>query len=543
MAIHRNVLCVGETGTGKTVTASQKLNSLDGTWEAQFLTFSARTSANQTQDLLDSKVDKLRKVDNTVFCGPPGGKRYAILVDDMNMPMREKYFAQPPIELLRQWMDHKGWYDRVPPCLFKTVVDVILVGCMGPPGGGRNPVSNRALRHFNFLSFTDMSDQSLVRIFDSILGATFVKHFAPEIAALSKTFVEATVEVYNVVRRDLLPTPAKSHYTFNLRDLARVFQGLLRADPKLVQADTNELYGLWMHENLRVFQDRMVNAEDRDWFKALVDRVAREKLSVSWDDVVNSSPPEHDEGEKDEGAVSTEGTHGRLIYGDYLVPGADAPVYQRVRDVVELRKVVEEALEDYNSVTSAPMNLVMFLDAIEHVSRVCRVISLPLGNALLLGVGGSGRQSLTRLAAALEEFDLFQIEVAKGYGKNEWRDDLRKVLMMAGCEGKDVVFLFADTQIVQENFLEDINNILNSGEVPNLLKSEDTEAIGAALRPIMQQQGLPVTKNAVNSYFVTRVRSNLHCVLAMSPVSDEFRQRLRMFPALVNCCTIRFELQ
>ena len=234
-----------------------------------------------------------------------------------------------------------------------------------------------------------------------------------------------------------------------------------------MQADTNELYGLWMHENLRVFQDRMVNTEDRDWFRALVDRVAREKLSVSWDDVVNAPPPATDaeKGDDDdaETSASNEGTRGRLIYGDYLVPGADQPVYQRVRDANELRKVVEEALEDYNSVTSAPMNLVMFLDAIEHVSRVCRVISLPLGNALLLGVGGSGRQSLTRLAAALEEFELFQIEVAKGYGKNEWRDDLRKVLMTAGCEGKDVVFLFADTQIVQENFLEDINNILNSG--------------------------------------------------------------------------------
>ena len=77
------------------------------------------------------------------------------------------------------------------------------------------------------------------------------------------------------MRRDLLPTPAKSHYTFNLRDLARVFQGLLRADPRVVAEDRNELYGLWMHENLRVFQDGMVNTEDRDWFRAAVDRVAR----------------------------------------------------------------------------------------------------------------------------------------------------------------------------------------------------------------------------------------------------------------------------
>ena len=127
-------------------------------------------------------------------------------------------------------------------------------------------------------------------------------------------------------------------------------------------------------------------------------------------------------------------------------------MYQRVTDMKDLLRVVEEgALGDYNSVTKRdePGDVLG-----RHRARLphLRVIRLPLGNALLLGVGGSGRQSLTRLAAALEEFDLFQIEVAKGYGVAEWRDDLRKVLMMAGYEGKNVVFLFVDTQIVQENF-------------------------------------------------------------------------------------------
>ena len=522
-----HVMCVGETGTGKTLNVVDKLsNRMPESHAPIFVTFSARTSANQTQDFLDSKMDKRRK---GVF-GPPSGKKFAILIDDFNMPMREKYFAQPPIELLRQWMDHDGWYERKPPCAFRTIQDIILIGCMGPPGGGRNPVSNRMLRHFNFLSFTDMSDESLTRIFDSILGATLRKHFEPDIAQLSRAMSEATVEMYNVVRRDLLPTPAKSHYTFNLRDLARVFQGLLRADPRLVGEDKNELFGLWMHENLRVFQDRMVNAEDRSWFQSLVDRVAKEKLGVGWSEVVDGG----EDPDADPNAPPK-----RLIYGDYLVPGSDQPVYQRVKDMTELRRVVEEALEDYNATTqAAPMRLVMFLDAIEHVSRICRVIRLPLGNALLLGVGGSGRQSLTRLAAALEYFELHQIEVAKGYGKNEWHDDLRKVLLMAGKDGKDVVFLFTDTQIVQENFLEDINNILNSGEVPNLLKNEHVEEISAALRPIMAARGMTATKTAINAFFITRVRSHLHCVLAMSPVSDDFRRRIRMFPSLVNCCTI-----
>lgn len=126
---------------------------------------------------------------------------------------------------------------------------------------------------------------------------------------------------------------------------------------------------------------------------------------------------------------------------------------------------LQEYLEDFNSLSNKPMKLVMFLDAIEHVSRICRVIRLPLGNALLLGVGGSGRQSLTRLAAFMEEFEVFQIEIAKGYGHKDWRDNLKTLLKGVGIEGKNTVFLFTDTQIVQEAFLEDINNILNSGEV------------------------------------------------------------------------------
>ena len=119
------------------------------------------------------------------------------------------------------------------------------------------------------------------------------------------------------------------------------------------------------------------------------------------------------------------------------------------------------------------MPLVMFVDAVGHVSRISRVIRQPQGNALLLGLGGSGRQSLTRLAASMAEMDVFQIEIAKNYGKAEWRDDLKKLLLAAGEEGKPTVFLFSDTQIVKESFLEDINNVLNTGEVPNLFDDND----------------------------------------------------------------------
>ena len=96
---------------------------------------------------------------------------------------------------------------------------------------------------------------------------------------------------------------------------------------------------------------------------------------------------------------------------------------------------------------------------------------------LLVGVGGSGRQSLSRLAAYTLEYSVFQIEVTRHYRLQEFREDLRKLYFQAGAENKPSVFLFTDTQVVEESFLEDINNIFSSGEVPNLYKPDEFEEV------------------------------------------------------------------
>ena len=75
--------------------------------------------------------------------------------------------------------------------------------------------------------------------------------------------------------------------------------------------------------------------------------------------------------------------------------------YQLVEDLGEMVKKIEEYLDDYNAGVKIPMKLIMFLDACDHINRICRVLRQPKGNALLLGVGGSGRQSLSRWVTLL----------------------------------------------------------------------------------------------------------------------------------------------
>lgn len=80
---------------------------------------------------------------------------------------------------------------------------------------------------------------------------------------LSSKLTQATIDVWLEAKKSLLPTPSRFHYVFNLRDLSRVFQGVLNCSLNVVNT-CERFLGLWKHECTRVLADKLCRKSDKD---------------------------------------------------------------------------------------------------------------------------------------------------------------------------------------------------------------------------------------------------------------------------------------
>ncbi|KAJ1562004.1 Dynein heavy chain 2, axonemal, partial [Cladochytrium tenue] len=507
----RPVLLIGEVGTGKTSVMQSALSALDpATNGVLTINMSAQTSSKGVQMVIESRVEKRTK---NVFV-PVGGKNLTAFIDDFNMPLKDTFGSQPPLELLRHWMDYGFVYDRLKQGV-KFISQILLLAAMGPPGGGRQVLSARIQSRFNVIGVNQPSESSLQRIFGTIFNQK-LQDFEEDVKPLGDIITQATIEIYHLVTAQLLPTPSRMHYLFNLRDISKVFQGLCRANKDYFDS-RDIVVRLWVHEMTRVFADRLVSRGDKDEFAGMLESKLVAQFSTSTKQLFTDRRP--------------------TLFADFLTE--TATVYEEVSDFDHLKRLVEEKMQEFNMESgSVAVDLVLFRDAIEHIVRITRVIRLPGGNALLIGVGGSGRQSLARLASYICGLSSFQIKVTKHYRHFEFREDLKLLYRATGLECKPTCFIFTDSQVLSESFMEDISNILSSGEVPNLFPPEEMAEINQALFSSTKQDRATMDPDYLAQVFIDRVRTNLHVILCMSPVGEAFKTRLRMFPALINCTTI-----
>ena len=505
-----NVYVTGETGTGKTAIIQNIIKKLNDTEEWTFIrmNFSAQTSSKEIQSGLENKLEQEK---GKKFLWGQGGKKCLIYIDDVNMPEPNEWGAHPPIELLRQYLDQGGWYDR-PAFFWKHISNTNMIVAGGPPFGGRSLLTDRFTRHFTLICFPQPNKQVLGYIFENILKGFFtVNIFSEVVKKYTIETVTSTIELYEFMLTNMKPIPSKFHYIFNLRDISRIFQGILMIESRYFT--TPESYiKLWLHEVERVFCDRLTNQQDLKEVRDMICSLLRNKFKTNYtyDQIYNKGPP--------------------IYYGEIhkgMIPNRP---YEFITNHEVLYKKLNEFVSIYNSKNkTAPMDIVFFDYFVTHILRVCRVLRMPHGNMVLIGHGGSGKQTVCQLASFImtgqsDRYTTFN--APRDFKLFEFKKVIKDIIKRSNYY--PLVLLLNDNNVGHNFILENINNFLSNGEIPGLLETEYAMPMGS-LQP---------SPDLTYDLFVENTKSNLHILFCTSPVGENLRMRMRKFPSLINCCIL-----
>ena len=365
-----------------------------------------------------------------------------------------------------------------------------------------------------------MKDTTVERIFSAIMEAHFKATGNTSLLKIHRVVPRATMAIYRNISTTLLPTTAKTHYIFTMRDIMKILQWIIHGLDKLQNITSQQLIRLWYHECIRIFGDKLTNKEDRQLLCDLVVGNCKTFFDYTSATLTNN-----------------------VIYGEIVV----GSTYEELYDLERYTLTLKNYLHEYNSQNIKPIELYLFRDAIIHIAKLVRTLKQGGSHALLLGYSGSGRQSLTKLACYIAECELFELSISRYYGIEEWREELKKLLRTAGLQTKPVVFLFKETHLLNQVFMEDIENLIHNSNVPDLFSSEEIDAINQSLQSVSntslkspQDATQLRTGEFMYTKFISQVRQNLHIVVCLDPSTNNFKSTLRMFPSLVTCTTVNW---
>jgi dynein heavy chain len=245
----------------------------------------------------------------------------------------------------------------------------------------------------------------------------------------------------------------KSYYIFSLRDLSRIIQSLLQTTPE--RFDTIERFTrVWLHECIRIFSDRFNDSNDEELFQQILEKnLTKNFIFKKYLDYLLRKP---------------------ILYADYRTALQDdePKIYEDLQDYQAIRSIFEEIIIEFKEQYSGQMDIVLFDNALEHLTRIYRVLRLDCGHLLLIGTGGSGKKLFSKIASFTAKYHIFEIQLTRNYNEISFREDLKVLFNQIGLKNMKTVFILNDAQIVDENFLEYINNILSNGMIPSLFTEE-----------------------------------------------------------------------
>eukprot|EP00804_Cyclotella_cryptica_P025500 CCRYP_012000-RA/>CCRYP_012000-RA protein AED:0.01 eAED:0.01 QI:1390/1/1/1/1/1/4/5322/2834 len=344
-------MLVGNAGTGKTEIIKNYLGSLDKDTDgivSKNIVMSYYTSSLTLQNELEGYIDKRS---GNIF-GPPMGKKMVFFIDDMNLPYVETYGTQNSIALLTQHMQYGSIFDRSDLGMRKNLNDIQYLAAMNPTAGSFE-VCERCQRHFATFAVMMPSQSDLNTIFTSLLGG-HLSSFQPAMQELTGKIVDTAILVHDTVSSKFLPSAVRFMYNWNMRELANIFQGCCLAKGDYYVKPVM-LVNLFIHETQRVYADRLVTEDEVAVFNDFLTEVVKKNLggsSLQIDDLFQQDN----------------------VFTNFVTTNDGS--YLPVPSLERLKFVLDSKLVEYNE-SNAIMDLVLFEQAILHVTRINRIFQCP----------------------------------------------------------------------------------------------------------------------------------------------------------------------
>lgn len=503
----RHTLLCGPPGSGKTMTVTASLRNMP---EAILvpLNFSSSTSPDLLLRTLEHYCECVRTPDGPHMRPRQSGKTLVILCDEINLPSEDAYGTQHVISFIRQLCEHQGFW-RPKDLVWVRVDRVLIVGACNPPGDeGRVAMSPRFLRHLSLLH-VDFPGKSSLRVIYGAFSRSLLC-LVPSLKSHHQSLAECMVEYYSLCSK-MFKRDTQAHYIFSPRELSRWVRALHEGLQSNDGCDLDVLVQILVHEGLRIFHDRLVTAEEKDWANDTIDSLIRRFF------------PD---------CNLLECLRRPLIFSSWLTKN-----YSRIERHV-LSDFIKSRLTNFNE-EELGVPLVVFDQMLDHVLRIDRVLKQPMGHSLLVGASGAGKTVMTKFVAWLNGLSVFQIKAHRKYCQEDFEADLRKVMKRTGCQGESICFIFDESNALSSGFLELMNALLASGEVPGLFDGEEWSSLMHKCREAATRDGLMLgTDDELYRRFTDQVRRNLHVVFTMNPSSPDFGSRSASSPALFNRCVV-----
>eukprot|EP00111_Clytia_hemisphaerica_P023720 TCONS_00069889-protein len=481
------------------------------------LTFSALTSPDRPKNALLSKLSKRGRD----AYGTRHGEKVILFIDDMTMPKADEFGAQPPLEILRDQLVYSGFF-HTKELHWKNIFNTTLVAACG---GGQKDVlvkNKRLLQKFSTLCLPHPSAQALHHVYYTRMTRVIDPiDFTPEVITLRSGIISTLLGIFNQLTLKLRTIPAKSHYMFNIRDITKVVTGVLHASSTVIRTK-DQFIELLIHETSRIFLDRLINEEDENIFNLVLLDQIHDFLKTKWN--------------KDR-LLTNKGTFGDFVEINVI---QEKRVYQCIRDQRKLVSIIEDYYDRARVAgRDIPMNLVLFPQYCQHIVAAARVLRQTGGHLLMIGIGGTGKKSVIQLASYMQFCEFYQPTVSKNYCINDFKEDIKKVLLKAGVEGIKITFFLNDRNIVQESFMEYVCSLMSGSGFSNFFDSEGKENISVKLRSDQNiRQSSDDSMESLFELFKQRVKQNLHVVFSTSPFTEHFQERCRVYPAIINYSTV-----